>query len=347
MNLPILDAEVASVVRKNIERGEFGPTGVPSAGFTLTHLGQLREHVKTLDSSDAALRRDGRLHVEERLIPGAPGGPDIAILIVRPSAAKALLPALVITHCAGKVASSNRLGLESFGLLDWVIEFDLVLVGLHIRPAPEHRHPAQVEDGYAGLQWMAANAASIGIDANRIGLMGISGGGGIAAATALYARDRGGPAVSHQILLLPMLDDRGIMPSSRMEGVLWDRVSNRTGWTAMLGEASGGPTVNEYAAPSRARNLNNLPPTYIDVYTGEVFRDEVIDYAARLAAAGVPVDLHVWAGGLHDESFAPQAELTRAARDARRSFIRRITRDGGTGFEPWPTGSSTLQPPRP
>jgi acetyl esterase/lipase len=263
------------------------------------------------------------------------------VLIIRPAAAKGLRPGLVITHCAGKVVSSNRLALDTFGVLDWAIEFELVLVGLRIRTGPEHRHPAQVEDGYAGLKWVAANASSIGIDKDRVGLMGISGGGGIAAATTLYARDRGGPAVSHQILLIPMLDDREITPSSKMDGVEWDRVSNRTGWGAILGEACGGPTVDEYAAPARARNLSNLPPTYIDVYTGEVFRDEVIDYGARLAAAGVPVDLHVWAGGLHGgESWAAGAVLTRAAREARRSFLRRITRPAGTGFESWPTAAS-------
>jgi acetyl esterase/lipase len=343
MDRPILDAEVAAAVRKNIEGGQFAPTGVPAAGFTLAQLGQLRDHAKTLDPPDEVLRANGRslswaLAFEERFIPGPPGGPDIATLIIRPAVANGPLPALVITHCAGKVVSSNRLALDTFGVLDWAHEFGLVLVGLRIRPGPEHRHPAQVEDGYAGLQWVAANAESIGIDKDRIGLMGISGGGGIAAATALYARDRGGPRVSHQILLIPMLDDREITPSSKMEGVEWDRVSNRTGWRAILGDASGGPTVDEYAAPSRARTLNNLPPTYIDVYTGEVFRDEAIDCGARMAAAGVPVDMHVWAGGLHGgEILAPSAELSRAVRDARRSFIRRITRPSGTGFEPWPT----------
>src|SRR5262249_23879326 len=136
--------------------------------------------------------------------------------------------------------------------------------------------------------WTAAHAGELGIDPDRLVMAGASAGGGLAAGTALMARDRGGPALTHQILMCPMLDDRGITPSSQEldgEGV-WDRTSNLTGWTALLGDARGGPDVSPYAAPARARDLTGLPSAFIDVGSVETFRDEDIDYAAGLSRAG-------------------------------------------------------------
>jgi acetyl esterase/lipase len=230
----------------------------------------------------------------------------------------------------------TRTGFGTFHVADWVVEFNIVVVGLAVRAGPECPHPAQVEDGYAGLCWIAEHADSLNIDRDRLAIAGISGGGGVAAATALYARDHDGPRISQQILILPMLDDRETHPSGTFENVMWNRVSNRTGWAAILGDQAGGADVSPYAAPARAVDLRGLPPAYLDVYSCEVFRDEALDYGARLAQAGVPVELHLWAGGLHgSEGLAPQSELTKAAQSARRSFLRRIFGPSGTGLDSW------------
>ena len=124
-----------------------------------------------------------------------------------------------------------------------------------------------------------------------------------------------------------MLDDRERTVSSGFEGLIWDRISNRTGWTALLGEQRGGPDVTPYGAPARATDLSGLPSTYLDTGSAEVFRDEIIDYGARLAQAGVAVELHVWSGAMHgSEKLAPDAEVTRAAVAARQSYVRRALR---------------------
>ncbi|MBH0121613.1 alpha/beta hydrolase fold domain-containing protein, partial [Rhodococcus sp. CX] len=137
----------------------------------------------------------------------------------------------------------------------------------------------------------------------------------------------GGPALSHQILQCPMLDDRMTTHSSQMlngEGV-WDRTSNRTGWTALLGESVGGPDVSPYAAPARAQALSGLPATYLEVGGVEVFRDEVIQYGTRLAQSGVPVEMHIWPGGCHGfDGLVPQAALSRSANQTRESYLHRI-----------------------
>ena len=96
-----------------------------------------------------------------------------------------------------------------------------------------------------------------------------------------------------------MLDDREVTVSSRFEGVVWDRTSNRAGWTALLGDARAGPDVSVYAAPARAADLSRLPPAYFDCGSLEVFRNEIIDYAARMAQSDVRVELHLWAGAMH------------------------------------------------
>ncbi|WP_030441989.1 alpha/beta hydrolase [Actinoplanes subtropicus] len=273
---------------------------------------------------DELLRRDGAVDVEERRVPGPTGAPDVSALILRPAGLARPVPGIYHVHGGGMVMGDNRTGIVD--LVDLVVDRGVVVVSVEYRLAPEHPHPAPVEDCYAGLVWTAQHAAELNIDPARLLIYGASAGGGLSAATALLARDRGGPALSHQILLCPMLDDRGITASSQEldnEGI-WDRNANRTGWTALLGDARGGPDVAPYAAPARAADLSHLPATFIDVGAVETFRDETIDYAARLARAGVSVELHVWAGAFHGfETFAPQAAVSRDSRAARLGYLRR------------------------
>lgn len=143
----------------------------------------------------------------------------------------------------------------------------------------------------------------------------------------LLARDRNGPALLGQLLLYPMLDDRNNTPSAyQMAGAgSWDRTANNVGWTALLGDARGGPDVSPYAAPARATDLSGLPPAFLDVGSAETFRDEVITYATRLSLAGVPAEVHMWPGAFHGfDGVAPQAALSQQAREVRASWLRRV-----------------------
>ena len=184
-----------------------------------------------------------------------------------------------------------------------------------------------MEDCYAGLVWTAEHAAELGIDPDRIVVGGASAGGGLSAAVALMARDRGGPALLGQLLIYPMLDDRNDTPSAiQMAGVgVWDRTANDTGWTALLGDARGGPDVSPYAAPARATDLSGLPPAFIDVGSAETFRDEDVAYASRIWAAGGQAELHVWPGGFHGYTLmAPQAQISHETLAAQASWLRRL-----------------------
>ncbi|MGQ4335237.1 alpha/beta hydrolase [Streptomyces hayashii] len=273
------------------------------------------------------LTAGGAFEVEDRTVPGPEGSPEISLLICRPTSPAPDRPRPVVYHVhgGGMVLGDKRVGVDV--ILDWARELDMVVVSVEYRLAPEHPHPAPVEDVYAGLLWTAEHAKELGADPERIVIAGASAGGGLTAALALLLRDRRGPRPIGQLLMCPMLDDRNDTPSShQMAGVgVWDRTANETGWTALLGELRGGPDVSPYAAPARAEDLFGLPPAFLDVGSAETFRDEVVAYASRIWQAGGVAELHVWPGGFHGfDGFVPQAALSRSARAAHLDWLRRL-----------------------
>ncbi|WP_053738159.1 alpha/beta hydrolase [Nocardia sp. NRRL S-836] len=261
--------------------------------------------------TDAELTRDGSVTFTEEDADGVP------VLVLRPNGFDG--PPVLHLHGGGMVAGTRRSDLHV--LAEWVSELGVTLVSPEYRLAPEHPHPAPVRDCYRTLTWM-----------QRVGfpppvVAGTSAGGGLAAAVTLMARDHGGPAVRGQLLMCPMLDDRCATPSSHqfLSGTTWVRASNLTGWTALLGDARGGPDVSPYAAPARATDLSGLPPTYVDVGSVDVFRDEAVDYAARIWRTGGDAELHVWPGGCHGfDQLVPDAVLSRRARAARMEWLRKV-----------------------
>ncbi|WP_029432524.1 alpha/beta hydrolase [Blastococcus sp. URHD0036] len=274
--------------------------------------------------TDADLADGGRFTVEERAVPGPQGAPEVRLLICRPTGAVAPVGAVYYMHGGGMVLGDNRMGVTE--PLAWARDLGLAVVSVDYRLAPDTPHPGPVEDCYAGLVWTAAAAGELGIDPDRIVVAGTSAGGGLAAALALMARDRGGPALAGQVLMAPMLDDRNDTVSAvQMAGHgLWDRAANEMGWTALLGVDRGGPDVSPYAAPARADDLSGLPPAIIDVGSAETFRDEDVAYAGRLWAAGGQAELHVWPGGFHGfDTVAPQAQISQEAQAARLRWLRR------------------------
>jgi acetyl esterase/lipase len=274
---------------------------------------------------DEVLRRGGAFTVDERSVPGPEGAPDVSLLICRPTSTTAPVPVVYNIHGGGMIGGDNRTGIEM--ALDWAQALELAVVSVEYRLAPETQHPGPVEDCYTGLVWTAEHAEELGIDPARIVVAGGSAGGGLAAAVALLARDRGGPDLVGQLLMCPMLDDRNDTPSaSQMVGLgVWDQVSNETGWTALLGDARGGPDVSPYAAPARATDLSGLPPTFIDVGSAETFRDEDVAYASRIWQAGGIAELHVWPGGFHGyPGLAPNARISQDTRAAQLRWLRRL-----------------------
>jgi acetyl esterase/lipase len=211
--------------------------------------------------------------------------------------------------------------------LEWLAEFGAVVVTVDYRLAPEATGMTLVEDCYQGLIWTAEHAGELGVDPARIVVAGASAGGGLAAGTVLLARDRGTPAIAGQVLICPMLDHRDGTASSRQyaDGPgTWTGEMNAFGWRAVLGDLDG-RDVPGYVSPAVADDLSGLPATYIDAGTAEVFRDEDVDYATRIWAAGGQAELHIWAGGFHGfDALFPQASLSAAARRTRGDWLGRL-----------------------
>jgi acetyl esterase/lipase len=190
-----------------------------------------------------------------------------------------------------------------------------VVVSVDYRLAPETRFPGSLEDNYAALRWLYANATELGVDRTRIALLGESAGGGHVAALAIAARDRGEVPVAMQVMLYPMLDDR--TGSSRAVpahlGVyVWDAAANRFGWSSLLGVPAGSHAVPRGAVPARVDNLRGLPPAFIGVGSIDLFVEEDIAYARRLIEAGVPTELYVAPGGYHGfDIIVPDARISK------------------------------------
>ncbi len=243
---------------------------------------------------------DDNLEVSTRKIPGPKDAPEVEVKIFRPKETdpKTKLPGLLWIHGGGYLFGN----LDAYGY--WPVcladQVKCVSVCVDYRLAPEHPYPAGLEDCYAALVWMTQAAEELGIDVDRIAIGGESAGGGLAAALALYARDKKGPKICFQMPLYPMLDDRNITPSSYeiTDGRNWNRESNLSAWAMYLKDYQD-KEIPIYAAPSRAQDLYNLPPTFTFIGDLDVFRDETIDYSQRLIQAGVPVEFHVYPGGTH------------------------------------------------
>ena len=174
--------------------------------------------------------------------------------------------------------------------------------------------------------WTFANAGELGVDTKRIGVMGESAGGGLAASLALMARDRGEYALAFQHLIYPMIDDRTCVrePHPFAGEFIWHAHNNHFGWSALLGHEPGGESVSAYAAAARAEDLRGLPPTFLSTAALDLFVDEDVDYAQRLIRAGVPTELHVWPGAFHGFDLAGGTPVADAARRASNEALRRF-----------------------
>jgi acetyl esterase/lipase len=256
-------------------------------------------------------------------------GAEISLSVLTPAQRTRNAPGFFFIHGGGMIAGNRHTGVDV--AFDWINKFNAVLVSVEYRLAPEHKAPTQVEDCYAGLLWTVENADRLGIDSSRVIVVGNSAGGGLAAGVALLARDRSGPSLLGQMLMYPMLDDRLLTVSSKqIDGVgLGDRGGTVTSWDALLGESRGADDVSSYVAPSREKDLGRLPTAFIDCGSSEVFRDEDVDYASRIWAAGGQAELHVWPGGFHSfETFAPHSALAQDMTHARERWLDRILNYG-------------------
>lgn len=261
-----------------------------------------------------------------RTAPGPAGAPDVGVLIYAPvdAATGEPLPCLFHIHGGGYVLGS--VDAQEAQHRDMVVRLNCVLITVDYRLAPETVFPGAVQDCYAALSWVFAQAAALNINPARIGVMGESAGGGLAAGLALLARDRGEHALAFQHLIYPMIDDRTCVhpdPHPHAGEFIWTPHSNRFGWAALLGMEPGSDGVSPYAAAARAEDLSGLPATFISTGALDLFLEEDLDYARRLLRAGVATELHVYPGGFHGFDLDATADV---AVQARRDSLAALSR---------------------
>ena len=288
---------------------------IPFDHITADVLPMMRSAFPQVPLSDAVERTD-------RVVPG---DPEVRVRVHRAKDAAGALPCLYSMHGGGYVIGSYAMDDALFDRL--CPKLDLVGVSVEYRLAPETPYPGPLEDCYRGLKWTYDHADELGIDRDRIGIGGVSAGGGLAAALALLARDRGEVPVAFQLLDCPMLDDRQVTPSSQQDGLpVWSRESNTFGWQSYLGELYGGDDIPYTAAPARAQDLSGLPPAFVSVGSVDGFLDEDVDYALRLNRAGVPTELHVYPGACHGYQIAQECSITRQSRRDAEDWLSRQVR---------------------
>ncbi len=283
---------------------------LPKVELNIDHLPILRANAR---ASSAMLPIDTSLPViaASHAAPGPGGTSSVRIISYFPSSIIGPLPAVLHMHGGGFVVGGPEMADQANRKL--VAEVGCAVFSVDYRLAPETQFPGAVEDCYTALAWIHANSAQLQINPNCISVKGESAGGGLAAALALLARDRGEYPLAFQQLIYPMLDDRTCVlqaPHPYTGEFIWTHEKNHFGWSCLLGTAPGGENISPYAAAARAEDLAGLPPTFISVGALDLFLEESLEYARRLTRAGVPVELHVYPGAIHVFDLAANARLT-------------------------------------
>lgn len=295
---------------------------MPSRAFTTEALPQIRIE----SEARFAFLGEPALQPEVKVIEG-PGGP-LEIYWYDPSHGTASRPALLHVHGGGMIIGSARS--MRHGPAGMAAALGMPVASVEYRLAPEHPFPAPQQDCLAALHWLAGNAKALGVDPDRIGITGESAGGGLAAATALIARDTDGPKLAGQFLTYPMLDHRTGGPDcpyrNPMTGeFVWTRPSNVFGWAALRGDYEASDARKGWFSPALADDLRGLPPTWIGTGSLDLFLDENLEYARRLTAVGVPVELHSYPGAVHAFNAVPDSHLAKSySRDLLSAIVRML-----------------------
>ena len=255
---------------------------------------------------------------EEVYLPGIAGDPEVRALLYRPKEVAGKVPGILHIHGGGWIAGSADL-MASF-CADLSSRHGAIVLSVDYRRAPETVFPGPHNDCYAALTWLHGEADKLGIDQARIGVLGDSAGGNLAAGLALRARDEGHIPLKAQILIYPALDDRTGTDQAPVENpqtgeFVVDRKYLRDLWRVFRGDAPLQGRFASYLAPTRATDLNKLAPAFIAVGSIDLFLDEDCDYALRLTRACVPVELHVYRGVFHAFDLLPGQVTNRFTAD--------------------------------
>jgi acetyl esterase len=279
------------------------------AGMSLE---EAREHSRLNARIAAGPRPRPMARIEERTISGAAGPIRVRHYVPPGQPIDTPAPLLVFYHGGGWVIgdldthdTTCRFLAESSGASVLSVDYRL---------APEYPFPAAVEDAWSAFAWAAANAAQLGADPRRIAVGGDSAGGNLAAVVSLLAREGGGPRPALQLLIYPVTDTEGTMPSRLTygEGFFLTKSDMDAFDAAYLPD--GAARDDARISVLHAADLSSLPPAYVVTAGFDPLRDEGEAYALRMRDAGTRVVLRRHPGLIH--SFANETEVSRTSRAA-------------------------------
>ena len=236
-------------------------------------------------------------------------GVQIPVRIYRRKNAVGSLPVLLYFHGGGFFCGD--LFSEESQCVHYALNAQCAVVCVAYRLAPEEPFPAALNDCYRTLEFLWSESRDLNLDRDFIAVGGSSAGANLAAAVALLARDRMGPKICFQMLLIPALDDRLETASAREFTDVPDfgRFEAEVMWRWYLGEHA--LDISPYAAPARAKDLSDLPTSYVLCAGLDPLRDEGLDYARRLTEAGVAVELHLVPSIPHGFASIPSAGISK------------------------------------
>lgn len=266
--------------------------------------------------------------IENRAIPGPDGTPEVPVRIYTPEGLAHAVPGILHIHGGGFVI--GNLDSEQGACIALCRNLGVVVVSVDYRLAPETPYPGPLEDCYAALRWANTNSAQLHIDPTRLAVFGLSAGGGLSAAVALLARDRGGPPLCFQYLGIPELDDRLQTVSMQrfVDTPMWNRPNAELSWDYYLGDRyrRGADDVPYHAAPARAEDLAGLPPAYVSTMEFDPLRDEGVEYALKLMRSGVATELHAFPGTFHGSSLFAHTQVSQRESAEMFTVLRRALR---------------------
>ncbi|CAN2240230.1 Aes Esterase/lipase [actinobacterium SCGC AAA044-D11] len=230
-------------------------------------------------------------------------------------------PCLIYIHGGGMIMGNLETG--NLNCLNFARTFDISVLSIEYRKAPEFPYPAAIEDCIDAISWIVSNSELFNIDLANLGIYGSSAGGGLVLGTMLKMRDQGRNVFKYMLPIYPMIDSSNTSNSSlEITNIgVWDRSTNIDAWNWYL----NGNQADEYAAPAQAKNLAGLPQCYSDVGSFDLFLDENSSFFERLSGAGVSTEFQVFQGAFHgSENLAPESELSRKIWERRLGAIERF-----------------------
>lgn len=276
----------------------------PCSEWTLATLPQIRHRI------NASFIPAGSGRCEQRWTTDCSDAPGVRLCLYRPDppVGDALLPAILYIHGGGFVLGRPEM-VDDY-LAELAVELNSVIVAVDYRLAPEHPYPAPLEDCYTALRWAFTNSVSLGIDSQRIVLMGHSAGGGLAASLSILARERSQYHIAGLVMIYPMLDHRtgssATVTDNPTTGMLsWSREANQFSWRCMRGSFDLNDDEACYFSPALATSLHGLPPSFICVGALDLFLEEDVNFALKLSRSGVPTEMHVYPGVPHMFDLTP------------------------------------------